>query len=324
MTAIAKYALIRGGRATILHNNLGAYDVLNLSMAGPDLTVRYLDAYHDAYGRAADWGGEPEGWDMAAEGGLLVDQDRQTMLVFTIYTNVAERAAYFATVAHAWPGWRVEWAYDGIADLMRHAGDGPSVDDVEYRADPDDLELGHRVYGQYGSPKSVCRYLVTVAAADGRTTAHSVTYPKPWWVGEPLLGALGEESLVDSCPTMPEAGLHLDLRTHDAWLWTCNRPLNGIREHWHTLWPGWRLTFCEGRYAEQLDRCAGVVAVPLPSALAGFESLREGATIHWGSYVADYPSRARGYRAQEAIGRLMALTPAEIDAVLALIQPSDG
>src|SRR4051812_18662500 len=112
MTAIAKYALMRDGRKVVLHNNVGAYDVLSLSAAGPDLTLRYLDAFHDAFGRAPDWGPEPEGWDMDAEGGLVVDVDQRTMLAFTIYTDVAQRAAYFATVARTWPGWRVQWAYD--------------------------------------------------------------------------------------------------------------------------------------------------------------------------------------------------------------------
>jgi hypothetical protein len=310
MTAIAKYVLMRDGRALVLHSDVGAYDVLALSVAGPDLTLRYLDAFHDAFGRASGWGPDPDGWDMEAEGGLLLDVDLRTVLVFTVYTDVAQREAFFATVARTWPGWRVEWAYDGISDLMRHAGDDPLVDNPDRRADTDDLELGHRVYGRYGSPRSLCRYLVTVTAADGGVAAHSVIYPKPWWVGEQLLGALGAESRVDSCPTMPEAGLHLDLRTRDAWLWTCNRPLNGIRDEWPRLWPGWTLTFCQGHHAEQFDRCDGAVAVPLPSVSDGYDDLRKEFEAHW---------RMGG---NDPIGRRLSLTRADIEGPLALIRPA--
>jgi hypothetical protein len=324
MAAIAKYALIREGRTTVLHHNVGAYDVLNLSAAGPALTVGYLDAHLDMYGRAGDWGREPEGWDMDAEGGLLVDIDQRVVLAFTIYTDVAERAAYLATVARVWPGWRVRWAYDGVADLMRHAGDADQVDTSDRIADAEDLELGHYVYGRLGPRRSVCRYLVTVADESGKVAAHSVTYPEPWWVGAPLLSGLGGDSLVDSCPTMPDAGLHLEPHDRVAWLWSCCRPLEGIREEWDDLWPGWRLTFCEDRYAEQLDRSAGAVEVPLPSATDGFESLRKGFEIHWRSFVPAYPGRPPGHFAQEALGRRMSLTPADIDAALALIHPYDA
>jgi len=318
MTAIAKYALIQDGRTTILHNNLGAYDVLNLSVAGPDLTIRYLNAHHDAHGRAADWGREPDGWDTDAEGALLVDVDHRYVLVFTIYTDVAQRAAYVESVARSWPGWRIGWAYDGVADLMRHAGDGALVDQTDRSADADDLELGHYVYGRYGPSRSLCRYLVTVTA-DAGVTAHSVTYPSPWWVGEPLLGALGDGSLVDSCPTMPEAGLHLDVRTRSAWLWTCGRPLLGIRERWTELWPGWELTFCEDRYVEQLDRCAGVVHVPAPSTVAGYDSLLTGFRLHWRAFVPDHPDRT-GFGDKE-LERRLTVTRDEFDTALALINP---
>jgi hypothetical protein len=324
MTAIAKYALIREGRTTVLHHNLGAYDVLNLSAAGPDLTERYLDAQQEVYGRARDWGREPEGWDSDVEGGLLVDVDQRTVLTFTIYTDVAERAAYLATVARAWPGWRVEWAYDGVADLMRHAGDASEVDASDRSADADDLELGHYVYGRYGPRRSLCRYLVTVADERGRVSAHSVTYPEPWWVGAPLLDALGGESLVRTCPTMPDAGLHLDVHGHVAWLWSCCRPLEGIREQWTQLWPGWRLMFCEDRYAEQLDRSAGAVEVPQPTVSDGFESLRKGFELYWRRFVLDHPRRPSGYDAEDAIGRRLSMTVADLDAALALIGSADG
>jgi hypothetical protein len=321
MTAVAKFALIRDGKKLVLHHNVGAYDALYLSLAGPDLTIRYLDAYHRAYGPAAESDLDPGGWCHNAEGGVLVDCNQRVLLVFTVYASLTERAAYAAATARAWPEWRVEWAYDGIAELMHHAGDGELIDLGDRVVDPDDLDLGHHRYG-VRQQKVACVNLVTVTDAEGRTAAHSVTDPHPWWVGEALVAALGEESLVDSCPTMPEAGLHLDLRTHEAWLWTCCSRLFGIRERWSDLWPEWDLHFCGDRYAEQLDRCADVVDPPRPKATEGFDSLRKGFEIHWRTYVPDHPDRGPAFFDEEMRTHLT-VTRAEFDAVLALIRPDD-
>jgi hypothetical protein len=321
MTAVAKFALIRDGKKVVLHHNAGAYDTLYLSVAGPELTIRYLDAYHQAYGPTAESQLDPGGWYEYAEGGVLVDCDEKVLLVFSVYASLAERVAHTAATAAAWPEWRVEWAYDGIADLMRRAGDGDLVEFGDRRVNPDDLHLGHHRYGLRQS-KVACVNLVTVTDAAGHTAAHSVTEPHPWWVGAPLLDALGEESLVDTCPTMPDAGLHLDLNTHEAWLWTCCSRLFGIRERWADLWPEWELHFCENRYAEQLDRCAGVVDPPRPTAAEGYDALRKGFDIHWRTYVADHPDRGPAFFDEEMRERLI-VTRAEFDRALALITTYD-
>jgi hypothetical protein len=219
----------------------------------------------------------------------------------------------------AWPGWRVEWAYDGIANLMRHAGDGDLVEFGDRTVDPATLQLGHRRYG-LRQKNVACVNLVTVTDEDGNTAAHSVTEPHPWWVGAPLLGSLGERSLVDGCPTMPEAGLHLDQRTREAWLWTCCSRLFGIRERWSDLWPDWRLHFCEDRHAEQLERCAEVVDPPRPAAVEGFGPLRKGFEVHWRTFVPDHPQRGPDFFDAEMRGELT-VTRAEFNTALARIRP---
>jgi hypothetical protein len=97
-------------------------------------------------------------------------------------------------------------------------------------------------------------------------------------------------------------------------------PVSGIRDAWAERWPGWDLTFCEGRYAEQVERCAGAVDLPAPSASDGLDHLREGVEIHWRKFVPDHPERGRGFF-DEDIMEMLTVTRAEFDAALALVGP---
>ncbi|HZM83553.1 MAG TPA: hypothetical protein VFC19_48170 [Candidatus Limnocylindrales bacterium] len=41
MAAAATYVTVREGRVTIAHNNLGAYEILEISVFGPEVTARF-------------------------------------------------------------------------------------------------------------------------------------------------------------------------------------------------------------------------------------------------------------------------------------------
>jgi hypothetical protein len=59
VSAVGFYAIVRGGKCTYLHNNLGAYEILEVSVAGPELTLRFLDAYHGWRTTVSTSGGVP-------------------------------------------------------------------------------------------------------------------------------------------------------------------------------------------------------------------------------------------------------------------------
>jgi hypothetical protein len=264
VAAVGTYMIVRDGECTFLHNNLGAYEILEVSVAGPEITLRFLDTYHRlAFDGEADTGWRPDWFTYGvSEGGLLVDCDKQVLMVFTEHRSWSVRAAYLDTVRRTWPGWQVRWAYDGIAELVRYAGLDPTGEEQHGRGQQPLYERGRR------APARLV-YLVTVARPGARPAVYGLTSEAtlPWWVGPDLLDALGEADLDPTFRYVPWAGMHLDPAARTAGVWTVNRALTGLVEDWPELWPGWRLEFWEDRFQEQLERCGdGAVAVTVPDA----------------------------------------------------------
>jgi hypothetical protein len=58
--------------------------------------------------------------DVWAEGGAILDHDRRALLLFggeDISYDVPTRRLYLRLLSHAWSGWEVRWAYEGVCDL---------------------------------------------------------------------------------------------------------------------------------------------------------------------------------------------------------------
>jgi hypothetical protein len=132
VTAQANYVLVRNGDWTLSFSNLGAYEVAEVSILGPEITIRFLEAW-----AAMD---RPSSWAPNAEGGLLVDADHRRVLIFTIYQSSSLQLAYTDAFARTWPGWELRWANAGIRELMVYVGLDAREDESpvhEPESDPD-------------------------------------------------------------------------------------------------------------------------------------------------------------------------------------------
>jgi hypothetical protein len=271
MAARANYVTVRDGKARISHNNLGAYEILEISVLGPDVTARFLDAWQDL-DPSDEWNEERQ-----AEGGLLVDFDRRVLIMFSIYREPALRAAYLDAVTRTWPGWQARWAYDGIADLVAYVGD----DVQEIRGEPPEAEA---LYWREREETAQLCYVVTVGGVGAYGLAGNAC--DPWRAGPGLLEQLSDADRIDTTSTAPLAGMHLDPVTRTAGVWTTVRPLHGIAGNWARLWPGWTLEFWDDRSVEQLNRCAGAVDFGLPGSL-GRAQFAESVMGTWAFFIAE-------------------------------------
>lgn len=227
---------------------------------GPELVLAWLDEH--ARKSDPDEGQEWLG-DTLCEGGVVLDVDRQVMLVFTELPWLSStKAAYEWRLAmldgwsRTWPGWRIEWAYDGLADLARYVGVNPeTLHDLdppeEPPIDPDDAG-----------------YLVTV---DGVLWALPGYADAPWKHGVRLIDLLTSREPITAPDHVPLGGLHLDTSRRLAQLWTI-RPLCGTRERWPQLWPGWELSFHEDRY---------LAGLPTPDLGPALTELAERVQEYW-------------------------------------------
>jgi hypothetical protein len=212
---------------------------------------------------------------------IVIDADARLLLFFTTQPwadPAADRYAYRAAMldgyALAWSGWRVEWAYDGLADLVRYLGDDPAaVRAAVHHGGGALVTIGPDAYGVDGVP---------------------------WWIGPGLVGALTSDRRVGSVP-MPRCGLHLDPAVRRAGLWS-TEPLCGIREAWPRVWPGWDLEFWTDRYVNQVSRSG--FPLPVPD--------RDAARAELARRVATFLPADAGLRAMHAAMRAGRRSPAAV------------
>ncbi|MFC5007112.1 hypothetical protein ACFPIJ_56075 [Dactylosporangium cerinum] len=280
MGSPANFVTIRDGKVTVAYSRNGALEILEISVFGPEFVTRFLDAWQRL--------GPTDEFDDDAEGGLLVDFDRRVLMMFSAHRGTHLRAAYLDAVTRTWPGWQVRWAYDGIADLMDHAG----ADSSHLRGKPaEPAALYWRERTEQLPPhlrdrieQMPPRYVVTI----GDTQAYGLGWNAvaPWRVGPGLIEQLDPADRITTAETMPEAGMHLDPSTRTAGVWSAVQPLHGLAGYWPRLWPGWTLLLWDDRSGEQLQRCAGSVTFPAAEPL-GRARLAESVMMTWSFFVAE-------------------------------------
>ena len=93
-----------------------AQDIDRLLAPGPGCARRFIEAQREC---APD-----EGWldDRWCEGAALIDNTRRRLLFFTELYGVEQLRACVALVGRTWPGWTVEWAFGGLANLTSYLG----------------------------------------------------------------------------------------------------------------------------------------------------------------------------------------------------------
>lgn len=263
MGARANYLVVRDGAWRLFYSHWGANGIECDLLAGPDAADRFITAQREVTG-------DPGGWldDVWCEGAALVDHDRRLLLWFGVHLDdYAYRSATLAVLGRTWPGWRVEWAYDGLADLAAHVGMDRSA--VRVDPDPDDP-------APVDPDDGVVECLVTVA--DGGTRrAYAVWNTDAAEIidhGERVLGMLPDAARVTACPATPMSGVHLDTSARTAAVWTITL-LNGALARTEAGWPGWTWEFWADRYEHHRAAAGGGVTLPEPDLRAALAALRD-------------------------------------------------
>jgi hypothetical protein len=257
MGSRANFVIVDRDGWRLRYSHWAATGIASIVAPGPSAAVRFIDAQADG-----DWLD-----DVWAEGGALVDLIRRVLLLWggDLMDDLLVRRAFMRVLALTWPGWTVRWAADGIGDLAAHVGlaratvrnlDPPEP--VEPLTDGDSFDL------------------LTVRQADGRLDAYRFRIRFEDHLarfGPTLLGVAGRPGpLPLALPTIPHAGLHLDLAARKAGWWT-GGIAPGLAENPAGRWQGWALEPWGDRYEAQLAVCGGLVTVPSPDQAAAIDDL---------------------------------------------------
>jgi hypothetical protein len=279
------WIVVRDGRVVNRRLGGGAGTGLDYVLGtGPEAAASWFDHQGDT------------GWwtDDVCSGGALIDADARLLLFFTTAPwagpagdRYGYRAAMLEAYARVWPGWRVDWAYDGLADLARYLGEDPSAVRAGMRA---------KLTGADLTTEPPVSLVMIGPDAYGLVPDDG----PPWWMGPDLIDTLRPDRRVESVP-MPRSGLHLDPAVRRAGLWSVE-PLCGIREAWPRVWPGWELEFWTDRFVNQVSRSG--FALPAPD--------RDGARAELARRVETFVPAEAGLRAMHAALRAGHRSPAAL------------
>lgn len=265
-------------------------------LAGPEFATRFARGQRPE----ASWMNEIE-----CVGAALIDRDERRLLWFSRHLgDAAYRAGALAVMESTWRGWRVDWAYDGLSEIVGAVGEDPRQvrrwrtipvpDDlrtpVEFMAAmpqftlnpefyppdqemPRELPLGVPPLRQ--SSGDLAPSLVTIVR-DGELRAYTVGNSASVIIegGVDSLDAYQEWSPVTAWEMFPDEGVHLDADRQTGGVWTFGT-LDRILHESGTHWPGWQWTHWKDRYREHLDLAAEAISLPEPRSAVGLRELAE-------------------------------------------------
>lgn len=268
MSYPANIVIVEDGRYRVIYNRGGGYPGSEACLFLGSSSDFTLDEFDDPAG---------ERWNYAADAFYLVDHDQRRLLFQAGYfydfaDGHAYRTLLLQLVQQLWQGWRVDWAYEGAWDLVRHLGADPSVLDPWHGTPPPPRVRGRRGKRPRRSLErpsrrySDSRYYCLVTVDDGDAVrAYGV---QPWrdellGFGPSLLDMLPDDAALTGCETVPAAGMHIDVPARTGGYWTDL----SIGKHLHDVprtWPGWRWRFWEDDYRAQRARAGDAVTIPDP------------------------------------------------------------
>ncbi|HYL45046.1 MAG TPA: hypothetical protein VEU97_16815 [Ktedonobacteraceae bacterium] len=112
----ANYVIIENGQSHIFYSRWGALTIPSVLLSGPEGTLEYIRQL------SPDEALLDNIW---AEGGVLMDVDAHRALFWggdAIALQPYLRRPLLAALSLLWPGWSIDWALFGVADLARNIG----------------------------------------------------------------------------------------------------------------------------------------------------------------------------------------------------------
>ncbi|RFU86586.1 hypothetical protein DY218_11760 [Streptomyces triticagri] len=245
----ANYVVVEDGSWQLYYSHWGATTVDVDILDGPRSAARFLRAQRAT--DRTDW--LDDTW---CEGAVLADYDNSRLLLFTWHLDDRDhRDALFAVLARTWPGWRIDWAYEGLRELAAYVGADPSAVTVEPSEPTRQAPLQAVEPGEE-------EYATIVSVRDDRgPRAYSLfvdDLPELLAHGPALVDRLPQEARCEGEQVVPADGVHIDVPRREVCAWISDT-LFTARCPELPDWPGWTWTFWADRYAEQVTAAQGAV-----------------------------------------------------------------
>lgn len=254
MGARANYVIIEDGAIDIYYSHWGAMYVPEVVIDGPEATRAYIRDEAPTTGSLMN--------DIWAEGGILLDMDRRSLLFFggeNIRFSPPWQRIFLHMMRSVWQGWSVAWAARGIVDIGAYPGVAESL-----RIDPASLiQSRDRVIEQaYDAAKIRNPHenpwiytVITVTWEDGQVADYTFDSALDGYLlfGPDLLVILRERE-PDTLPREedsgaityfnapdqdPREGVYINMASRTMWVMHYRPPYSVKPESIEQIWHGW-------------------------------------------------------------------------------------
>ena len=203
--------------------------------------VRQRDPEDDEYWLDERW----------CDGAALLDLNRRSLLFFggeCARFNVRHRRVYFNLLRPRWPGWRIEWAHEGIVSIARAIG--LPLDDFLVDSNPAELT--------YNAELSVHDIILSTVDRDGSSETRCVAGS---WEALQLGPAELERAMEQAPPVTelvwdaeeyPRGGIHVDYPARILGTWWSD-PTPRLESLVTRAWPGWNLRWWRDEFERQVE-----------------------------------------------------------------------
>lgn len=278
MGARVNYVLIEGGVISVYYSKWGAAEVPAVVIDGPDATRAYIRDEGPTTDSLLD--------DIWAEGGILLDLDRRTLLYFggeNIRFSPPWRRILLHMLRRVWQGWSIAWAGRGIIDIASYPGVAEFL-----RINPSILiKRNERVIDQPYTEAKIRNphenpwiyTVITVTWEDGRVSDYTFDSALDGYLlfGPSLLDILrepdelpceessGEIIYFDAPDQGPREGAYIDTGARAMWIMHDKPVYSAKPERIAQIWPDWSVNeHFEGlgRQVALSGRSPALVAAP--------------------------------------------------------------
>jgi hypothetical protein len=256
----ANYVIVENGQAQIFFSRWGALTIPSVLLSGPEGTLEYICQL------TPDESLLNNVW---AEGGVLVNVDTHRAL-FWGGNSIAEhpylRRPLLTALSLLWPGWSIDWALFGVADLARSigwevsqvldnqfaqtaflAGNEAVVTETQlleslHAKDPKTILSIRRNTGEV---KDYLLILEEFFDGDPQTFYQLATLYQALSLGPRLLNLLPIESTSfppkEGSKQEPHQGAYVDEEMQTIWIWENETLDSRYLEAVARRWPGWQV-----------------------------------------------------------------------------------
>ncbi|MDJ0835252.1 MAG: hypothetical protein QNK37_01985 [Acidobacteriota bacterium] len=228
---------------------------------GPEQTLEYFRAHSEV---------EPDDWQdcVLGEGGVLMDRYKQHLIVYGcsyVATDLPVRRLFLEALKETWPGWTIQYAYNGVLDLAEYVG----YEDMEDLYS-DHIDIDWNLQEDLSPPeyRESMNLVGSITDLSGRTQLFPLSGDLDCYLklGPRLTKYIDKhgQSTLDTTEwteSFPISGWHVDMPNRTVSFWKSN-PETNLHKQLISRWTGWAIHNLNDNYESHVAEVNDCLKLP--------------------------------------------------------------